>query len=633
MKVTARRTLAHEVTDAFRIVIASAVAMVVVLAVVLMWFSFAGDPAIDRAADVVSHSRAVQSGLLNEQSILRAYVLTGDPAVLQPLAGAEAGLTRTRTQLAAAAPDGHSLALVKSLDNSVQAWQRGWVAQALDPASRALFVSADGSVNAAKLAVFVSRGERSFDTAQTAAARVLAQGQRAQAATRRVTAIAVAGAAGLQLMIGIAATVATVRRRRLLDRRVVGPVGVLLAKVQAAGRGEFGASPIIDAPVELLELRDELANMSASLVLQQQALATRAENAAASARRLQLVVSFAREISDSLTLSNVLSAVTAAGRRLVESPRARVWLLEDDGQTLRLHHDSITGDVVKDAIHEVGVGGLGRAAADRRLAYSVGLGGDNSEVAMKPLVAEMPLVKGARLIGILEIVLPADAAWLDDDTVEVLQATAAQAAIAIDAAMLYALSESLSRSDPLTGLANRRQLDQDLELEVERAGRYQRPMTFFMIDIDHFKTVNDTFGHALGDTVLQQVAELLRQHMRPGDTVYRYGGEEFAVLARETDLADGHAVAERLRHAIATHYGENAPEEISVTISVGLALLSKDAESAADVIDAADRALYAAKDAGRNRVRVATDGHSQAPARVRPPAQPGSPDAMVYAVS
>lgn len=629
MTVRAPRTLAHEVTDAFRIVIASAVAMVVVISVVLSWFTFIGDPSIDRSAELVSHTRAVQSGMLNEESLLRAFVLTGDPAVLQALPQAESGLSHARSQLAAVTPGGHSQALIKSLDQAIAGWQQGWVRRALDPATHAGFVTVSGGLSPGPLSTFLDEGETAFNNVQAAAQRVMAQGLKAQAKDRQQTAIAVAAAGGLLLMIGIAATVATVRRRRLLDRRVVGPVGVLLAKVQAAGRGEFGASPVIDAPVELVELRDELANMSASLVLQQQAIANRADTAAASARRLQLVVTLAREISDSLTLSNVLSAVTAAGRRLVESPRARVWLLDDDGHTLRLHHDSITGDVVGQESQEVGVGGLGRAAADRRLAYSVGLGGDRSEVAMKPLVAEVPLVKGARLVGILEIVLPADSAWLDDETVEVLAATAAQAATAIDAALLYSLSESLSRSDPLTGLANRRQLDQDLELEVERAGRYRRPMTFFMIDIDHFKTVNDSFGHALGDKVLKGVADLLRSQMRASDTVYRYGGEEFAVLARDTDLADGNSVAERLRRVVEKHYGPTTGGEVSVTVSVGLALLSLDAESAAEVIDAADRALYTAKDAGRNCVRVATAEQS---APVRPPAQPASPDGALYAI-
>jgi diguanylate cyclase (GGDEF)-like protein len=348
--------------------------------------------------------------------------------------------------------------------------------------------------------------------------------------------------------------------------------------------------------------------MSASLKLQQQVLAKRADDAAASARRLKLVVEFAREISDSLTLTHVLSAVTSAGRRLVESPRARVWLVDEDTARLRLRHDSITGDVVVATTHALGEGGLGRAAKDHQACYSLGLAGDRSESATKALVVAVPLLKGTRLIGVLEIALSVGADRLDTDTLDVLVATAGHAATAIDAALLYSLSESLARADPLTGLANRRQLDQDLALEVERAGRYHRPMTFLMIDIDHFKVVNDTFGHSLGDAVLREVAELLRDHMRAGDTAYRYGGEEFAVLARETDEAGGRTVAERLRRAVQTRYAATADGDLSVTISVGLATISPGAESGQDLVSEADGALYAAKRAGRNRVRAATTG-------------------------
>ena len=147
-------------------------------------------------------------------------------------------------------------------------------------------------------------------------------------------------------MIGGATAVAALGRRRTILARVVGPIGVLLDKVQAVGRGEFGPSPVIDAPQEILALRDELADMSASLKLQQQVLGARADEAAASARRMALVVEFAREISDSLTLSNVLGAVTSSSRRLVESPRARVWLYDEESRNLQLRYDSITGDVV-----------------------------------------------------------------------------------------------------------------------------------------------------------------------------------------------------------------------------------------------------------------------------------------------
>jgi diguanylate cyclase (GGDEF)-like protein len=598
------------VTDAFRVVVASALAMVAVLSASLVWFVAVGNPQIDRTARVVSLARDASAGLLEEQSLLRAYVVTGDRSVLTAYPSVRERLASDRIELAAIAGGDRAITLAESFNASVDSWQRIWAVRALAPSTRHSFI-ANGALSASLLSSFVRSGRDSFLATQSAARAVVADGVAAQTRARKTTAGVVIATAALLLMIGTATAVTTLRRRRTMHRRVVGPIGVLLAKVQAVGKGEFGASPVIDAPHELLELRDELANMSASLMMQQQVLGARADEAAASARRLKLVVEFAREISDSLTLSNVLAAVTSAGRRLVESPRARVWLIDEDQQQLRLRHDSITGDVVASATHAIGEGGLGRAAEDHRLYYSVGLTGDLGD-GPKPLVVQVPLVKGTRLLGVLEIALRVDASRLDAATVDVLTATAGHAATAIDAALLYSLSESLSRSDPLTGLANRRQLDADLELELERSGRYQRPMAFMMIDIDNFKTVNDTYGHALGDAVLREVAAVLRDLMRAGDTAYRYGGEEFAVLARETDVAGGRVVAERIRRAIEERYAVAMNGDVAVTISVGLAAVPPDTEPA-DLVAAADGALYEAKRAGRNRVRFAAGGAGDVP--------------------
>jgi diguanylate cyclase (GGDEF)-like protein len=606
MGVAESRTLAHEVTDAFRTVIAGAVALVVVLSVSLLWFATSVAPSTDRAARLVGRTQGLQAALLTEESILRAYVASGDVALLPSYQSVQERIVGDR----AAAADNASGATDKLVQEFVTAderWESTWVTKALDPATHQSLEGADGRIAAARTQAFIGTGSASFAAALAAADRVLSAGQNTQAHLRKLSLIVVIATAILLLMIGVACAAATLKRRRRLDARVVGPVEVLLEKVRAVGRGEFGPSPVLDAPAEILALRDGLADMSASLKLQQQAIAARAEDSAAVARRMTLVMEFAREVSDSLTLSNVLSAVTAAGRRLVESPRARVWLVEDDDRALTLRHDSITGDVVSAAAHEIGTGGLGRAALDRRLTYAVGLATDPPDASGKTMVAAVPLVKGTRLIGVLEIALPPEVLRLTADTVDILVATAAQAATAIDAALLYALSESLSRVDALTGLANRRQLDQDLELEVERAGRYGRPMTFFMIDIDHFKRVNDTFGHSLGDTVLRDVADLMRREMRSSDTAYRYGGEEFAVLARDTDVSGGRAIAERIRRVIARRYAPGAEGDISITISVGLATFSLEVERPGDLIDAADRALYAAKRAGRNRVRVAAE--------------------------
>jgi diguanylate cyclase (GGDEF)-like protein len=361
-------------------------------------------------------------------------------------------------------------------------------------------------------------------------------------------------------------------------------------------------SPSFDAPSDLMDLREELVDMSGSLKLQQQALATRAEQAAASARRLKLVVDFAREVSDSLTLAHCLGVVTIAVRKFCEAPRARVWLLDESGQTLTLRHDSITGAAVPEMTRSLGYGGLGRAAQAHRVSLCDGLAGENDPSGGPAKAIAVPMMKGRRLIGVLEILMHPGRNEPPAETLEVIEAMAAQAATAIDAALVHALTESLSLSDPLTGLANRRQLDQDLALEVERAARYGRSLAVLMIDIDHFKQVNDTFGHGVGDAVLSEVARLLSEHARGGDTVYRYGGEEFAVLARESDINGAVIVAERLRAVVEDHYASSAPGDVSVTISIGVASVSDTVDAAQRVLEASDAALYDAKRSGRNRV-------------------------------
>lgn len=167
----------------------------------------------------------------------------------------------------------------------------------------------------------------------------------------------------------------------------------------------------------------------------------------------------------------------------------------------------------------------------------------------------------------------------------------------------------LSTTDGLTGVANRRRFDEALASEWNRARRDGNPLSLLMVDVDHFKSYNDRLGHLAGDDCLRQVARALREHARrPGDLLARYGGEEFALLTR-TDREHAARLAERLREDIlALDAAHPDSEEGRVTISVGVATLRVDPESApSDLVRMADEALYAAKAAGRNRV-VAAQG-------------------------
>jgi len=171
--------------------------------------------------------------------------------------------------------------------------------------------------------------------------------------------------------------------------------------------------------------------------------------------------------------------------------------------------------------------------------------------------------------------------------------------------------------DELTGLHNRRYFDQAMESEVARANRYERDLCCLMIDVDHFKRVNDTHGHDVGDAVLATIAQLLKRDMRATDVVARYGGEEFVVLLPETELSGAAICAERLLDTVRTHTFEEVEDLGQITVSVGAASLDLEGDETGEkLVDHADAALYAAKHAGRDLGMVATSEGFKPPIEV-----------------
>jgi diguanylate cyclase (GGDEF)-like protein/PAS domain S-box-containing protein len=164
--------------------------------------------------------------------------------------------------------------------------------------------------------------------------------------------------------------------------------------------------------------------------------------------------------------------------------------------------------------------------------------------------------------------------------------------------------ERMATQDELTGLYNRRELNKRLEEELRRAERYDQYFSVWMLDIDHFKQINDTFGHQDGDTVLKVLAENLKQMLRDTDIVARFGGEEFTAILAHTDLELAMQMAERVRAEMAEMaVGPNHDNRLSVTVSIGVAAYPMHGTTAEDLIRAADQGLYVAKQEGRNRVR------------------------------
>jgi two-component system cell cycle response regulator len=167
----------------------------------------------------------------------------------------------------------------------------------------------------------------------------------------------------------------------------------------------------------------------------------------------------------------------------------------------------------------------------------------------------------------------------------------------------------MATKDKLTGLYNRRYFLEILEREVDRARRYENRLVFCMIDLDHFKIINDTYGHLAGDMVLSEIGKILIQRIRLGDLACRYEGDEFAVILPSTDTQQAELVCERLRKVISEHPFEYQSSQFKITISVGVAVFNGHADqSPVNLFEKADQALYQAKNSGGNKVAVFTPG-------------------------
>ena len=224
--------------------------------------------------------------------------------------------------------------------------------------------------------------------------------------------------------------------------------------------------------------------------------------------------------------------------------------------------------------------------------------------AVRPrTVVAVPLLVQGETVGVLTL-------WttegeLDAEAVGWLETLAPYVALQLRHSREYGQMRERADRDRLTSLYNRQAFDALLAAEVARYQRYLRPFTLLLLDVDHFKSINDRYGHPTGDAVLANVGRVLTRTLREVDVAARYGGEEFAVLLPETELDIGHDIAERLRAAVAGSVVHAPGGQISVTVSVGISACPACAGDPDGLIRTADAALYASKQHGRNQVTAA----------------------------
>ena len=282
---------------------------------------------------------------------------------------------------------------------------------------------------------------------------------------------------------------------------------------------------------------------------------------------------------------------------------------QDEAETLALlaeHAPGLGLQPVCVALYEVERGNPVARSRVRLMARDSRLWSEPEQVETRRVLdTHLPQVESSRTLAVLPLVRhgrPLGFLAFEASTLSPCATVARQLAVALESVRLQAAVHSLTVTDELTGLHNRRFFEDELRREVDRSRRSERDVSLVIIDVDHFKDYNDSFGHRAGDDALRRVATLLvgATHRRL-DTVSRYGGEEFAVLLAETDLEGARCVAERMRDAVAGSRGFQR----TLTISAGVATLGSCGIDPEQLVLRADQALYQAKGEGRNRVCVA----------------------------
>jgi diguanylate cyclase (GGDEF)-like protein len=333
------------------------------------------------------------------------------------------------------------------------------------------------------------------------------------------------------------------------------------------------------------------------------------DEVAASRDQAQVLLSVAEAVNSSLSLEDVINVALDRSVRLVRAPAGaffmtrpgRVELTREAsiGLAPRAHGAArpLAAEPMRTALNEHVLAVL---PLDPDAAPALDTGGH-------PLfVLVVPIRRGPQLMGAMELYLH-NQPLFPDTLMELLKGVAAQAATAIRHAQIYREQEETSLTDELTRLPNRRYLGQRFLQERQRARRSSKFLGILMLDLDHFKAINDTYGHLIGDAVLSHLASIIRSSIRDSDVAARYGGEEFAVIIQETDLDGAMRLAGRIRAAV-----EDAvfPSDLRLTVSIGVAA-TDDAERFGELFELADNALYRAKREGRNRVQAAVFNRAQ----------------------
>ncbi len=583
-----RRTgLVHELLRSHRSMMRVLAILLVVAATTVGYLLLVALPGVSRYIDMAYDARNAQISVLEQSGALRGWLATGDPVFLKSYDRYGHDAQTSLDELVAAVDGDDTPGLTDAVVHTVvarTAWA-DWAQGVIDDGVGDTPASEVGSARHDAVRATLDEGRRLFGTYRTANAAstglILDQRSAAMAAARTALIVGL----GIFLVALLGTFVATVRRRRQVQQEVVLPVEDLLRTIEKLRGGDLRARSQVSGVRELDEIGAALQGLSSSLAEAHHHAVARETRLSGLAERFELVVRVGREIAGSLSVRYVAGTVASAAADLLGGPTT-LWVRGEDqsfhavARSEDPHGSVPPDDLVPDEVVAVAAAEARPISADAHRAY--------------------PLVLAGMVVGVLD----ASAVAVDDDTEQVLQALLSTAAAALESANLHSAARELADVDALTRLPNRRRFQGDVEAEWERCRRYGRPLSLVMVDLDHFKELNDQHGHLFGDQVLRGAAEALVAALRTSDTAYRYGGEEFVVLLRETGLEDAREVAERLCEAVRTFRIGGHP--VRVTTSAGVAERLSTMAHHTELVAKADAALYAAKAAGRDR--VATEG-------------------------
>lgn len=392
---------------------------------------------------------------------------------------------------------------------------------------------------------------------------------------------------------------------KFIDTRELGEAADLVAstalyhfrsegKKAATAEAPRASVELLDAHLEIIRLTDQLESRK---------------------RSLTQFYDFLRGVAASLDSQKVYQSVLTKFSQIMRTERSSLMILNEESNELAL---------------EAAVGAEG-AALPSRIKLGDGVAGGVLAAGLPLVVRDtdddlrlpverpgsyrtksfisFPIMLGPRKIGVINLTDRADGSPYDEEDLSLLELVSPHLALIIDRTEWHRKAEAYQRmslTDALTGLPNRRYLEDRLYEEVERSKRYDTPLAFMIIDVDHFKSYNDIFGHTNADRVLKQTAHILRGSIRAIDMAARFAGDEFCVVLPETQIEDAARIAERLKAAVsgAEYTSEQGLPMARVTLSVGVSSFSGSRQTPLAIIETADRALYQAKMQGRNCVSI-----------------------------